>query len=360
MKNKVQTEQIITDLDQIVQKLHLKKQEGANPIIWQKNSDGKRIILNTINLQNVDKENNCLEISSSINRAFESILKESCIYFHYYGDHSIFKSIILEQENDILRVQIPSSIMTYREFTDSDSNSISDSNNNSNSDDIQEDVVIITNKDANDSKTSSESIVVTDSINDNNLADQLTVVSGSEEKLSEDVVVIKGNAEDSRDNVAYEVSSSVDYDALKVEENKAVFRVSEGVKSGAKHPPSSEILKLSSANLSKEEKEELYYKEKRTSDRKQIKGDKHVKLLRKNDENPEAEWYQLLDISQGGMGFVCEDRNEFKPGTVVVIEEISGNSSITNPIEGEVRSVRVREEENNFKVGVRFLNKEPS
>ncbi|MBF0297082.1 MAG: PilZ domain-containing protein [Oligoflexia bacterium] len=339
MKSKIQTEQIIKDHEQIIQELLLKKQKGSNIIVWQKDESGKRFILGAINLQLVDQQNNFIEVASTTESEvdFNNFIKDLCIYIHHSEDHLIYKSVILEQENKLLRIQIPESMMTYTEENIKKSEEKTEEK-------IEEDTVVVKGGEKDNSENKDlENVLVTGEVNEN--------------ASDNDLFIIKGEANNS-DNVRYQVSSK-DNGHINDDEDKAVFRVSDGVKSGNKFSSSTELLKISSATLSKEEREEQYYKEKRGSTRKQIKGDKHARIFKKNDENSVPEYYQLLDLSQGGIAFVCEDKNEFKPGAIIVIDEITG-SSISNAVEGEVRSVRTRDEETGYKVGVRFLAKEPS
>jgi c-di-GMP-binding flagellar brake protein YcgR len=82
-----------------------------------------------------------------------------------------------------------------------------------------------------------------------------------------------------------------------------------------------------------------------------------LKVVKKADENSKFKMYRLLDISQGGISFICNDRNEFKHDDALFILEIEGKT-LDHVIYAEVRYIAPLDEHLiDFKVGVEFITK---
>ncbi len=61
----------------------------------------------------------------------------------------------------------------------------------------------------------------------------------------------------------------------------------------------------------------------------------------------------IYDISTGGMGLKIQDPGEFEKGQKIMLFKVN-NTQLTNPITGEVVSIRQVKKDNLFKVGVLF------
>ena len=88
--------------------------------------------------------------------------------------------------------------------------------------------------------------------------------------------------------------------------------------------------------------------------RRAAKGGQMLGLLREDEESDRLDYFSLYDISQGGMGFRAEDPGEFLVGDKVIAVEIDGKP-LPKKLRGEVVAVRQMEDENNFKIGVKFI-----
>jgi hypothetical protein len=79
-----------------------------------------------------------------------------------------------------------------------------------------------------------------------------------------------------------------------------------------------------------------------------------LKLIRKGDAPNDFKMYQLIDISQGGISFSCQNKNEFKRGDEFYILEIE-RKVLTETIIGIVRYVQPIDKFGvDFKIGVEF------
>lgn len=103
-----------------------------------------------------------------------------------------------------------------------------------------------------------------------------------------------------------------------------------------------------------EKENEEANKHKRTAPRKKTNSG-FVMLIKNFEENPNQKpvFYDLYDVSSGGMGVKVEDPAEFIKGMKVKITSISGKD-LAKTIQGEVMSVREMPEDDSFKVGVKF------
>ena len=82
-----------------------------------------------------------------------------------------------------------------------------------------------------------------------------------------------------------------------------------------------------------------------------------VKVVRKNQSLADYKLFQLIDISQGGISFKIQDRNEFKRGDQFYILEVE-NKLLADPIIGIVRYLEPIDQFGiDFKVGVEFQAK---
>jgi hypothetical protein len=79
-----------------------------------------------------------------------------------------------------------------------------------------------------------------------------------------------------------------------------------------------------------------------------------VKVIRKDNAHNDFKMYQLIDISQGGISFSCQDKNEFKRGDEFYIVEIE-RKVLTDTIVGIVRYIQPNDKFGvDFKVGAEF------
>lgn len=80
-----------------------------------------------------------------------------------------------------------------------------------------------------------------------------------------------------------------------------------------------------------------------------------VKIQR---EGKEPEIYQLIDLSQGGLSFICLSEEEFSRKDKVAVVEFS-NKKLARPLLGVVRYVKVNVEiadkYTDYKIGIEFI-----
>jgi hypothetical protein len=106
-----------------------------------------------------------------------------------------------------------------------------------------------------------------------------------------------------------------------------------------------------------ERENEAIHQHERQSVRVQTKGNQHLGLKRRDGENLSPLLnYELYDMSQGGLAFEVYDPAEFSLKDRILVLSIDGKE-MTTPIEGEVVSVRQLENQDIFKVGLKFITK---
>lgn len=82
-----------------------------------------------------------------------------------------------------------------------------------------------------------------------------------------------------------------------------------------------------------------------------------VKVLKKGQHPLDFKMYKLLDISQGGISFICHSSTEFKRKDEFHILEVE-NELLESPIYAIVKYVKPLDEHGiDFKVGVEFIAK---
>lgn len=106
-----------------------------------------------------------------------------------------------------------------------------------------------------------------------------------------------------------------------------------------------------------EKEDEAKYSHLRQNTRKQLKAGQLVGVRRvgMNGEIGILNFYDLFDVSSGGMGFCVDDPSELNVDEVILVESIDG-STLAKSLELVVKSVR-QLEDSIFKVGLEFLNK---
>lgn len=106
-----------------------------------------------------------------------------------------------------------------------------------------------------------------------------------------------------------------------------------------------------------EKEDEVRHSHLRKNPRKQLKTGQLVGVRRVglNGEIGLLNFYELFDVSSGGMGFCVDDPSELHIDEVILVESIDG-STLAKNLELVVKSVR-QLEEFIFKVGLEFLNK---
>ncbi len=107
-------------------------------------------------------------------------------------------------------------------------------------------------------------------------------------------------------------------------------------------------------NLIEKENEQMHG-HLRVAPRKQAKGKQTIRALRQGESQPQL--YNLYDISAGGLAIKWEDPGYFKKGDLITILSIN-DSKLGSPITGEVVSVREMPEDEIFKIGVMFVQKD--
>ncbi len=100
------------------------------------------------------------------------------------------------------------------------------------------------------------------------------------------------------------------------------------------------------------EKENLH---KREVPRKQAKGKQTIRAQKQGEAHPKV--YNLYDISAGGLAIRWEDPGYFQKDETITILSIN-DSVLKQPLTGQVVSVREIPEEEIFKVGVKFIQKD--
>jgi c-di-GMP-binding flagellar brake protein YcgR len=103
--------------------------------------------------------------------------------------------------------------------------------------------------------------------------------------------------------------------------------------------------------VEKENEEENSHK--RSQPRKQATGKQTIKAYKEGNEK-KKQTYNLYDISAGGLALKTIDPGMFKKGDFITITSIN-SKDLDMIISGEVVSVRHMEEDDVFKVGVRFV-----
>ena len=107
---------------------------------------------------------------------------------------------------------------------------------------------------------------------------------------------------------------------------------------------------LSAMALSDEEK---YFSNKREAPRVRAKGDKKIIVAAERNLTQAFE-YALYDLSRGGLAFLSYSLDSFKKGDLVHVLEIE-KKRLDLPLVGEVMSVRKLDEEEAWKIGVKFV-----
>ncbi len=105
--------------------------------------------------------------------------------------------------------------------------------------------------------------------------------------------------------------------------------------------------------VEKENEEENLHK--REVPRKQAKGKQTIRAQKQGENQPKI--YNLYDISAGGLAIKWEDPGYFQKNDLITIFSIN-DSTLKQPIVGQVVSVREISEEETFKVGVKFVQKD--
>ena len=85
-------------------------------------------------------------------------------------------------------------------------------------------------------------------------------------------------------------------------------------------------------------------------------GEKMATIKKLGDAEGQVNFFDLYDISPGGMGFTVEDPAEFAKGETVQLIAIDGKA-LPKPVEGTITAVRQMDDEfggDLFKVGVKF------
>ena len=113
-----------------------------------------------------------------------------------------------------------------------------------------------------------------------------------------------------------------------------------------------EILQQGLDAMSMAEEDKLFA-DKREAPRVRAKGNK--KLMVCLADRPETALEHILfDLSRGGLAFVVEEEKLFHKGDTVHVLEIE-KSRLDSPLVGEVMSVRKLDDEDGYKVGVKFV-----
>lgn len=107
-------------------------------------------------------------------------------------------------------------------------------------------------------------------------------------------------------------------------------------------------------NLIEKENEEDHV-HRREVPRKQAKGKQTIRALRKGEQHPKV--YNLYDISAGGLAIKWDDPGFFKKEDILTIISIN-DSQLEQPLTGKVVSIREMTNENTFKIGVKFIQKD--
>jgi hypothetical protein len=124
------------------------------------------------------------------------------------------------------------------------------------------------------------------------------------------------------------------------------------VKSMAQRSSRDQTLLKSEFGLSVDEEDKLYA-DKRSAPRARPKDDKWVRVVKTLDETA-ALPYKLFDLSQGGMGFIAFDENEFPKGSDIHVVGFN-DFSLDDPLFGKIMSIRpIDGATSEFKVGVKF------
>ena len=110
---------------------------------------------------------------------------------------------------------------------------------------------------------------------------------------------------------------------------------------------------LNSEFLSVDDEDKLFA-DKRESPRARPKGNKRVKIIVPDFDQPLA--FRLFDLSRGGLGFLVGDENLFERGSKIQIVGFD-EFNLDDPLIGEVMGIRPMDEAHlEFKVGIKFAD----
>lgn len=99
--------------------------------------------------------------------------------------------------------------------------------------------------------------------------------------------------------------------------------------------------------------EEKLYADKREAPRVRAKGERRIKVCVEGDEDTALD-HVLYDLSRGGLAFVVEVEDHFKKGDTIHVLEIE-KAPLDSPLIGEVMSVRALDNDEGFKIGIKFV-----
>lgn len=101
--------------------------------------------------------------------------------------------------------------------------------------------------------------------------------------------------------------------------------------------------------------EDEYFAAVREAPRTKAAGNKSVTLT--IDGKDEERTHPLFDLSQGGMGFIIDDKDEYERGQFLNVRLVDGKPAPFK-MYGEIMAIRELEGEEGFKVGVQFIKDE--
>lgn len=301
-KNAIQVNAIIKNKSEIINILSEIFKKESTILIWQKTETSRNVIQH-VSIKKINNDKSSMVIDCNKLVSFSTDHELMCNDYKNY----IFKSKINFIDNELVEINIPSTITVYSD----------------------EAAAIIRN--------------VTEKVSDN-----MQLIQGGTSKDDIKNKLVKGSKEDSTDNELQKIKGNNspvdDNESIKISKGKDKSNESKTTVSVNLKGPSlsfNNVMKVSTADKTKEQKEDEYFKNKRISERKKFNSSQSAFVVKKSEiDKVEPKEYKILDLSTGGIGLELESKEDYSPGTKIILVEIAGQKVSK---EGEVRSIRPKE-----------------